>query len=107
MNRQEVVKIVKRLIKKWDKMGYSPYSINCGNCDSFAQEILDQCPQGDIMWGEDVPKFFITKVDPLGHCFFKFKGYYYDSETPLGTRYPDGLKYYQRIPKNEKVFYRF
>ena len=89
---------IRYLLRKWDKSGYSAFSINVGNCDSFAQELQDRFPRGRAMWGEDYPEYFNGEVIS-GHCFFKYGKKFYDSESPKGTITPYDLKYYQRAVK--------
>jgi hypothetical protein len=96
MNRKNITKIIKRLVRKWDRRGYSPLSINTGNCDDFANDIVDACKCGQAIWGEDIGRLF-KNVDPFGHCFFMYRGYFYDSEMPQGTNNPQNLPYYKRI----------
>lgn len=100
---QQVTAFIYRLLRSWNRKGYSPMSINCGDCDSFAQDLLTKFPEGQMFWGDEIPKQFRTDVDPEGHCFFKFKGRYYDSESPKGVSCPDQLHYYLRIPHEGEV----
>ena len=93
-----VPKVIRKLLRKWDKEGYSTFSINNGCCDTFAQEILDIMKHGDIFWGEDFPEKFIRGYnDGWGtHCFYCLNGVYYDSECPNGVSSPDFLPFYKR-----------
>jgi len=84
------------MLKRYNKKCISPFSINCGNCDIFAQELQEAFPRGRMIWGEDWPEVFTTKVDPFGHCFFKYGKKYYDSESPYGEASPSDLQYYKR-----------
>jgi hypothetical protein len=82
-----------------------PQKINQGNCDSFAQDLLDIFPDGDTMWGENALQRFKTKIarnatKQYYHCFFFLNGLYYDAECPQGVKYPDDLPFYQRAVKS-------
>lgn len=88
--------IIIRLLKKWDRKGHSAYSINCGNCDAFAEEIFNNFIDGETMWGEEHPELFKDDICPQGHCFFAYDDLYYDSEAPSGVTSPDQLPFYQR-----------
>jgi hypothetical protein len=75
----------------------SPREINCGNCDSFAQDLLDIFPDGETMWGEDCPSRFPYEVENIdGHCFFFINDRYYDSECPDGVDSPHLLPFFIR-----------
>jgi hypothetical protein len=64
-----------------EEMGMSAYDINDGNCQQFAQELRKRVPgsemleAGFLVW-EDAP-------EPL-HFFVRYKGRYYDAESPKG-----------------------
>lgn len=59
-----ITQVINELVLKWDKEGFSRFSINTGDCDYFAQELLEIFPDGNTMWGEDVPEKFPKGVDP-------------------------------------------
>jgi len=99
MKNEKVTSFIHRLLVKWDKRGYSPFSINVGNCDEFSYELELEFPDGYAIWGEDYPLLFKTDVDPEGHNFFVLDGTCYDSECPEGVSSPDLLPYYQRAKK--------
>ena len=99
---KDITTAIKERLRYYDGMGYSPYSINCGICDEFAQDLQSIFPSGEAIWGEDSPELFVTDDVPMGHCFFKYKEKYYDSESIYGENIPDNLNYYKRILKNNK-----
>ena len=92
--------IIHGLLVKWNRLGYSAMSINTGNCDEFAADLEQRFPEGRAVWGDEIPKAFKGRGDHSGHCFFKFKSRYYDSEAPLGVKRPDDLPYYIRARKH-------
>lgn len=95
-NRQQLTAYIHERLKAWNRKGFNAWAINCGNCDSFAQELQEKFPKGFARWGDDYYEFFNTDVDPSGHCFFVFEMLYFDSETPNGVSYPDELPFYAR-----------
>jgi len=99
MTREDITNIIEQLLRKWDKLGYSPQAINNGNCEEFAMDIQEIAKTGQVIWGEDYPELFKTNVDKWGHCFYRFRGYCFDSETIKGVKNPDNLKYYLRSKK--------
>lgn len=101
----KITSAINKMLKKWERKGFSPSLINTGNCDSFAWELEKKFPKGRAMWGDDYPKYFKTKVMQEGHCFFKYGKKFYDSESPNGTYYPDDLKYYQRVYKEDTEYW--
>jgi len=106
----DVERIIRRLIRKWDREFHlTPFKINCGNCETFAQEIADEVNrlgknEGGGIWGEDNPELFQDGVDPDGHCFYMFsmpflRNRYFDSECPKGVENPSFLPFYRRQRK--------
>lgn len=91
----EVTQVILQLREKWEIKGFNTQGINHGNCDLFAQEILDQIPLGSTYWGEDLEDCFPTSIDPDGHCFFFLNGKYYDAECPEGVDSPAKLPFYE------------
>lgn len=96
-SRQQVTNAIAILRRKWNRSGYSKRAINTGNCDSFAQELLDLFPKGEMFWGDQIPDRFPTDFCPEGHCFFFINGLYYDSECATGVKNPVELPYYKRV----------
>lgn len=103
----ELRNIILALVKQWEESrGYTAYSINSGNCETFAMELQEAVEASPtlksghycMMWGEEYPELF-EKVCPRGHCFFKFEDKYYDSETPNGVTNPEKLPLYRRNVK--------
>jgi len=86
---------IHRLIQKWNRKGFSPASINCGQCQTFALELFKHFPKGRALWGDEVLDLF-ENVDSSGHCFFLYEDLYYDSECPNGVTTPEFLPFYKR-----------
>ena len=96
---------ISRHIKKLLKTRWSyckPIEINNGNCDWFALDIADKFPEGESVWGDDIEEMFNSNDEAWGHCFFVYKGKYYDSECPKGVDHPTKLPFYIRIRKELK-----
>jgi hypothetical protein len=96
----KITKYIRNRLKIWDRKGFSPRAINCGDCCMFAVELQKRFPRGKVAWGEEVGKHFKTHVDQVGHCFFKYGKKFYDSESPDGVDCPDRLMYYVRQLKD-------
>ena len=95
--RQQMHDAILALRREYKELhGFKPWQINCGNCMDFAEELQAGFPQGEIFYGEDVPRRFKTRVDPFGHTFFYIGRRYWDSESPRGVRRPDDLPFYRR-----------
>jgi hypothetical protein len=111
---QDVERIIRKLLKKWYREHHlTPFTINCGNCETFAHEIEVEVNKlgennGGSVWGEDNPELFIGEV-PDGHCFYWFDvswlpNRFYDSECITGVVTPIQLPFYERYlsSKNRK-----
>lgn len=102
----KIPKAIHRMLRQWDKKGFSPSAINCGNCDEFAWELAKKFPRGRALWGDDCRHYFTTNVNQEGHCFFKYGKKFYDSESPQGVFYPDELQYYRRSNKEDNEYWQ-
>lgn len=94
---KQITLYIHHLIKQWKQKGFTPLQINQGNCDSFADELAQQFPQGHAIWGDtlgDIDKDYID-----AHCFFLYKKMFYDAECPQGVTQANQLPFYQRISK--------
>ena len=58
--------------------GLTPYEINTGNCDGFADLLLAKAEE----LGLDV-KLIVN--DSIGHVWVKYRGKHYDAETSIGV----------------------
>lgn len=96
----------------------SPYQINSGRCDEFA-ETLKMTGFGIAVWGSQISienwSPFVQDVVEAGclenfdyfadcHCLTFYHGKYYDSECSQGCEYPDQLPIYQRNLEYYEVF---
>lgn len=63
------------------------YHINCGNCEDFAQEVLDELndPNAELAWHWEMEDCSDDEVDEYAHCFIIFNGLFYDSQSPHGV----------------------
>ena len=71
-------------------------NINRGDCDSFAMDLWDHFPDGEVFWGNEIASLFDASYEPEAHCFFVHGGLYYDSECPTGVDKPTDLPFYKR-----------
>ena len=90
-----------------DAWGCSPQEINTGDCDSFAEMIVNQGFGKNVWGGELYEKEWSPRARSIetwikngyaeGHYFTVYEGRYYDSECPEGVDWPDDLPFYQRV----------
>ena len=79
-----ITEIIDDLVSIW---GISPYDINCGECDEFAQTTIE-CLGGysdnlyELVTGNFDPEM---NTDLPGHMWIFYKGRHYDSESPYGV----------------------
>lgn len=94
---QSIEAVITELVQLYAVVwGFSAEEINCGMCDSFAEDVV-QLLGGRARWGSDIAK----PQDPYydfagGHCFTILHGRYYDSESPTGVDRWYQLPYFQR-----------
>jgi len=74
----------------------SPKLINNGACEDFAMALKERFPDGETMWGDEMPLVFGPFHEPDAHCFFSYGGKFYDSECPTGVDTPANLPFYRR-----------
>lgn len=82
-------------VKKWEECGFTAESINDGECDTFAREIADIVPGAVAIWdfeqsGKTDDEFHYM------HCFVRYQGRFYDSETPSGVDHWMNLPIFQK-----------
>ena len=82
----------------------TPTEINNGQCEEFASLLEDKFPNGDMLWGDEIPEKFNADIyEPSFHCFFQYQGedcegkaIFYDAECPNGVASPVELPFYKR-----------
>lgn len=79
--RTDITNVIHELVNEF---GYTPYEINNGQCQEFA-EALQQRVRGATLMEVGTDENGDFNEDPI-HFFVKFKGRYYDAEAPLGVR---------------------
>lgn len=71
-------------VEAWIENGFTAETINEGSCDDFAAEIADRVPGAVAIW--DFEQSGDTKTEfHYMHCFVRYQGRFYDSETPSGV----------------------
>ncbi len=90
---KQITKIIFSLRKQWKKQGFTPFEINNGNCDIFADEIAQKIPKAKTTATDYV------NMDEFTHWYVKYKGKFFDAECPYG------VKDYLKLPtfKREKI----
>jgi len=78
MERKDITAISLKLLQEWDNRGFSPYSINCGYCDIFAEQVVEELREGEI----EETAFHANNPQ---HVWVYYQGKYYDSEVPFGV----------------------
>ena len=69
----KITRKIHRMLKEWDKLGFSPMAINTGCCEEFAKELQDTFHKksnghltGIAMWGMSIQSYlllmFVQKV---------------------------------------------
>jgi len=87
---------ISAFIKAWvTKYKTTPYDVNSGQCEHFAQTLCVTLPGARLQYieefvGWDSPDY------PGGHIWVLYNGRLYDSETPLGVTHWTELPIYQR-----------
>ena len=59
--------------------------INCGNCESFAHDVVGILGSGEVFWHEELLDCSKREAAYWSHCFILYNGKAYDSETPKGV----------------------
>jgi len=73
-----VDKLTEIIKDKVRDFGLSPYEINTGSCDNFADSVLDEAKH----CGLDVS---LREDENVGHIWVVYKGRHYDAEVPKGV----------------------
>jgi hypothetical protein len=65
--------------------------INDGLCEDFAHDIISLFPESELYWCDDEersddPNSFYLPENYMVHAFVKYKGKFYDSDCPKGTK---------------------
>ena len=79
---------IRNMVRRW---GMSPISINSGACDEFAENLLRHYPEGIL-----VEVGLKSDIIP-GHAVVKYRGRYYDAETPKGVKRANDLPIVKRL----------
>jgi hypothetical protein len=74
----------------WDD--FTPDICNTGFCDIFAKKFREEYPGAEV-WGTD----WGTAASPGGHVWIKYRGRYYDAETPNGVVSWKKIPFIQRL----------
>jgi hypothetical protein len=80
----------------WDD--FTPEICNDGFCDIFAEKFQEEYPRAEL-WGTDWGLGFT-----MGHVWIKYKGKFYDAETPHGVKDWRELPYIQKLYKAENQY---
>jgi hypothetical protein len=77
-------------------MAKTAKAINHGQCEDFADFVISDFPKAKKIWSQEIEwKMF--------HCMIFYKGKYYDSECPEGTKNWKNLPVFRGIKKDKLV----
>lgn len=88
----DISEIIRAVVKVYEKLyDQDAATINCGNCEEFARDVI--CLMGGEsgslvdVWNDELDETVNDSSNPKPtHCFIRYRGKYYDSETPEGVR---------------------
>jgi|ERR1700676_284317 len=83
----EINRVILSTVKQWHR---SPRAINKGYCFEFATLIFAKI-EGSSICGHN--------VNGVGHSYVLYRGLYYDSECPQGTKLWTNLPFWRSIRK--------
>ena len=97
--RTDIAMVIQELIKKYDD---TPYSINNGYCQEFAEDLVKLVRGAEHFevggsWVEE-------NIDEPAHSFVKFEGRYYDAEAPQGVRDWHNLPVFHNLTGKENAY---
>ena len=100
---------IKRILKRTGDEQYlfmpywkgelTPEECNAGLCDIFAEKFKEEYPEAEVWltdWG--------TEDSMFGHVWVKYKGKYYDAETPAGVKDWKDIPFIQRVFDIQKKY---
>lgn len=84
-NLGSISEVIEELVSLYAKLyKVDAYSINCGMCEDFANDVVSLVPGAVAEWGDG----FCTSVDDpeiyAYHCIVFYQNKFYDSEHPDG-----------------------
>lgn len=75
--------ITKNMKEVIDLYGLSPWDINNGHCDTFANNVIERCGgESDFLFEMQTEN---VVVDGPGHVWIWYNGLHYDAETLNGV----------------------
>ena len=100
----DITRILKRTgeeqdlyVKDWDE--FTPELCNDGFCDIFVEKFKEEYP-GAELWQTSAS----TSPWGFGHSWVKYKGKFYDAETPNGVKDWKDLPYIQKLYRTGKQY---
>jgi hypothetical protein len=82
-NRNDIAIHIRKLVKKYRK---HPWDINCGQCEDFAEDLLELVGEGEVIDVTDLDEDWQPEDDGIYHFVFVFKDMFFDAEEPYGAR---------------------
>lgn len=105
---QTIASTIKAIVKEF---GQDPQSINSGDCDRFAEELVSRLSYGAAMETvsadeedyDDPEDFDEDMAEVPNHAFVQIGNRYYDAETPQGVTNWWDLPVYKRFDFQEST----
>lgn len=90
----EIRKIIEAVNLEFENRGLTPYQINNGYCNEWADTVFEEMAKTDhvvesweTMWG----------ISECSHSFIRVNGIFYDAECTMGTKNYMGLPTFSKI----------
>lgn len=82
----DISEIIERLCDRFQELyGLSPYDINCGDCELFADCVCFLVPGARAYWGDELIQAGDDPDQYSYHCIVKYGDMFYDSQHPEGV----------------------
>jgi len=80
-----ITEAIERLVELYAaEYDVDAYHTNCGQCEDFANDIVELFPEAVAEWGDGLCD--ADEVDQyMYHCILLYQGKFYDSEHPQGV----------------------
>jgi hypothetical protein len=85
-SRLQVGQLVFKLVEKYNK---HPFNINCGDCESFAEDLVELIEKENLGKAEAIGAEEVCTValdEFYSHFVVKFEDRFYDAEEPFGVK---------------------
>lgn len=97
----DISKVIRAVVKVYEKLyDQDAATINCGNCEELAHDVISLMggESGSLVavWNDELDETVNDgDCQKPSHCFIRYRGKYYDSETPEGVSEWEDLPIFQ------------